>query len=77
MQEITKKNSRIWSRLGQRGTICGVALPEILSETGNSYVLTADLAHLSGLNRVKQLYPDRFINVGIAEHDWCGSGTCI
>lgn len=72
MQEINKRNSRIWTRLGQRGTICGVALPEILEQRENCYVLTADLAHLSGLDRVQKGFPDRFINVGIAEQNLVG-----
>lgn len=72
MQKIDKKNGRMWSRLGQRGTICGVALPELLKERENCYIITADLAHLSGLDRVKQSYPERFINVGIAEQNMIG-----
>lgn len=72
MQEITRKNSRIWSRLGQRGTVCGAALPEIMSERENCYVITADLAHLSGLDRVRQNFPERFLNAGIAEQNMIG-----
>lgn len=72
MQKIDKKNGRMWSRLGQRGTVCGAALPELMKEKENCYVITADLAHLSGLDRVKQNYPDRLINVGIAEQNMIG-----
>jgi transketolase len=72
MREITPKSSRTWSRVGQRGTICGVALPEILEAYKNSYVLTADLGRLSGLDRVKQNFPERFLNVGIAEQNMIG-----
>ena len=50
MQELTRRNLRAWSMLGQRGTVCGVALIEIMEEYQNSYTLTADLAHLSGLD---------------------------
>lgn len=71
-QQITEKNSRIWSRLGQRGTVCGVALPEIMEECRKSYVVTADLGYLSGLGRVKKEYSERFINVGIAEQNMIG-----
>lgn len=71
-QQITEKNSRIWSRLGQRGTVCGVALLEIMEEYQKSYVVTADLGYLSGLGRVKKEYPKRFINVGIAEQNMIG-----
>lgn len=72
MQEINKRNSRTWSRLGQRGTVCGVALPEMLKEQEGYYVITADLAHLSGLDRIKKNFPQKFINVGIAEQNMIG-----
>ena len=72
MQEINRKNIRQWSMLGQRGTVCGIALPEILDEKNNCYVLTADLGHTSGLDRVMEQYPDRFVNVGIAEQNLIG-----
>lgn len=72
MQEITKKNSRVWSRLGQMGTVCGVALLEILESVNNAYVLTADLGHTSGLDRVMQKFPQHFINVGISEQNLVG-----
>ena len=72
MQEINKKNARVWSMLGQRGTVCGKALPEILEQHENAVVITADLATLSGLERVKEKYAERFYNVGIAEQNMIG-----
>lgn len=75
MQEINRRNSRMWSMLGQRGTICGVALPELLEQRDDCYVITADLAHLSGLDRIRQTFPDRFVNVGIAEQNMVGVGA--
>lgn len=72
MQEIIKKNMKTWSRLGQRGTVCGVALPEVAENHENLFVLTADLAQLSSLERFKNHYPDRFLNVGIAEQNMIG-----
>ena len=72
MQEINRKNIRLWSMLGQRGTVCGVALPEIVDKYNNCYVLTADLGHTSGLDRVMERFPDKFVNVGIAEQNLVG-----
>lgn len=72
MQEINRKNVRLWSMLGQRGAVCGIALPEIMSKRNNCYVLTADLGHTSGLDRVMEQYPERFVNVGIAEQNLIG-----
>ena len=72
MKEVTRKSARTWSMLGQRGTVCGVALPELMEQDEGIYVLTADLAHLSGLERVQNRFPKRFINVGIAEQNMIG-----
>lgn len=72
MQQIDKRNGRTWSRLGQRGTVCGIALPELLEDREDCYVITADLANLSGLDRVRRRHPGKFINVGIAEQNLIG-----
>ncbi|MDO4551451.1 MAG: transketolase C-terminal domain-containing protein [Planctomycetia bacterium] len=72
MQNISKINCKIWSRLGQRGTFFGVALPEIAAENALVWVLTADLADLSGLARFQNAFPERFVNVGIAEQNMLG-----
>ena len=72
MLQVNGKNIRLWSMLGQRGTICGIALPEIMAENDKCFVLTADLGHTSGLDRVMDQYEDRFINVGIAEQNLIG-----
>lgn len=72
MQDTIKKNMRTWSRLGQRGTVCGMALPEVAENHENLFVVTADLAQLSSLERFKNNYPDRFLNVGIAEQNMIG-----
>lgn len=82
--KITKGTVRSWSRLGQRATFFAAALPEIASEKEDLYVLTADLAQLSNLNKFASLYPDRFINTGIAEQNMVGiasglamEGSCV
>lgn len=40
---------KIWSKLGQRGTFFGVALPDIAAEHEDIKLLTADLSLLSGM----------------------------
>ena len=82
--KITKGMVRSWSRLGQRATFFAMAMPEIAAEKEDVYVLTADLAQLSNLNKFASLYPDRFINVGIAEQNMVGiasglamEGNCV
>lgn len=69
---ITKGQIRSWSRLGQRATFFSMAMPEIAKETDNLIVVTADLAQLSNLNRFAEQFPDKFLNVGIAEQNMIG-----
>ena len=72
MMEVTPVAARTWSRLGQRGAIFGIALPEMAKKKDNLLVLTADLGFLSGLDRFKSLFPDKLINVGVAEQNMIG-----
>lgn len=69
---ITKGSVRSWSRLGQRATFFGIAMPEIAEEDENIMVVTADLAQLSNLSRFSERFPEQFINVGIAEQNMIG-----
>ena len=69
---ITKGLVRAWSRLGQRAVFFGVAMPEIAKENDDLMVVTADLAQLSNLIKFKEQFPDKFLNVGIAEQNMIG-----
>ena len=75
MQELNQRNLRVLSRLGQRGSFFGMALPEIAESKRNLRVVTADLGNLSGLERFKNAWSDRFYNVGIAEQNMIGIAT--
>lgn len=82
--KVTPANIRTWSRLGQRGTAFAVAMPEIAERMKNVKLLTADLALLSGMDRFVSAYPDKFLNVGIAEQNMIGiaaglamEGDCV
>lgn len=72
MKEITSKDIRMWSRLGQRGAFFGIAMPDIAERKDDVKLLTADLALLSGMDRFKQAFPEKFLNVGIAEQNMIG-----
>lgn len=71
MLEITPGNARLWSRLGSRGMF-GQAVLALAAEEPRLMVLSADLGNSSGLDRFKAAYPDRFLNVGIAEQNLIG-----
>lgn len=82
--KISKGNIRAWSRLGQRGAFFGVAIPDIAAAKDNLKVLTADLSLLSGLDRFVTSYPEKFLQVGIAEQNMIGiaaglamEGDCV
>src|SRR5918997_1714119 len=50
----------------------GQALLEIAEKTTDSVVLSADTQDLLGIREFIELYPDRFVEVGIAEQDCIG-----
>ncbi len=68
---LNKKLSRQWSRIGPRG-IYGQSLLEVSKEKKDIFTISADLGNSSGLDRYKQTFPERFINIGIAEQNLVG-----
>lgn len=69
--EITPRNARQWSRLGPRA-VYGMTLLELVQKTDKVYALSADLGVSSGLQRLINTYPERYLNVGIAEQNLIG-----
>jgi transketolase len=57
--------------MGSRATF-GAAMLELASQRDDVIVLSADLVTSSGLDRFKKTYPDRCVNVGIAEQNLIG-----
>jgi transketolase len=72
MLQYNSTNFRTWSKLGQKGSFFGIAALELAEMFENVRILTADLASLSGLDRFKTMYPEKFLNVGIAEQNMLG-----
>ena len=70
--KYTPANIKMWAKMGQRGAVFGVALPDIAARKDRLKLLTADLALLSGMERFTKKYPDKFLNVGIAEQNMIG-----
>lgn len=69
--EISKKNSKMWSKLGPRATY-GLALLEMIERNPCVFALSADLGNSSGLSRVREKYPEHYLNTGIAEQNLIG-----
>lgn len=74
--EIKKLDVRTWSMLGQRGTF-GNALERLGEEYEDIIALSADLCNTSGLDRFAAKFPERFLNVGIAEQNLVGVAAGI
>jgi transketolase len=71
MNPINPANARFWSKLGQRGTF-GITMLDLGRDIDDLVVLTADLCSTSGLDRFRITYPEKFLNVGIAEQNLLG-----
>ena len=69
--KITGKENKQWSRLGSRATY-GQAILMLAEKSENLMVLSADLGNSSGLDRFKATFPDKFLNIGIAEQNMIG-----
>ena len=70
--KVTGGNIRAWERLGQKGTVFNYGLIDLASENDNIRVLCADLSYLSGMDKFIRKYPDKFLQVGIAEQNMMG-----
>ena len=74
--EYKTSEIRTLSMLGQRGVL-GVTLDKLAAENNKIFAVSADTRNVSGLDRFAAHYPDRFVNVGIAEQNLVGVAAGI
>lgn len=68
---ISKANIKLWSTIGSRATF-GMAALELAKSVDELLILTADTSTSAGLDRFKKTYPEKFLDVGIAEQNMIG-----
>ena len=66
-----ENNIKLWSNLGMRATF-GLIAMELAKKYPDLMITTSDVSTSAGLDRYKNKYPDKFIDVGIAEQNLIG-----
>ncbi len=66
-----KKNIKLWSSLGMRATFGLIAI-ELAKKYPDLIITTSDVSTSAGLDRYKKQFPDKYIDVGIAEQNLLG-----
>ena len=68
---INERNIKIWSTIGSRATF-GIAALELAKKIDNLMILTCDVSTSAGLDRFRKTYPDKYLDLGIAEQNMIG-----
>ena len=61
----------MWSTIGPRATV-GIAAYELAKKIENLMVLTCDVSTSAGLDRYRKSYPNKYLDLGIAEQNMIG-----
>ena len=68
---LNKNNFKIWSKIGMRASF-GIIAQEIGSTEKELIILTADVSTSAGLDKFKKKFPEKYLDVGIAEQNLIG-----
>ena len=68
---INENNLKMWAKIGTRATF-GLASLELAKSINNLIIITGDVSTSAGLDRFKKKYPEKYIDVGIAEQNMIG-----
>ena len=69
--DINEKSIKIWSTIGSSATL-GIAALDLAKEIDNLMVLTCDVSTSAGLDRFRKTYPEKYLDLGIAEQNMIG-----
>ena len=68
---INERNMKMWSSIGSRATF-GMTALELGKTIDDLIILTGDTSTSAGLKRFKEAFPEKFLDVGIAEQNMMG-----
>ena len=71
---INSRNINVWSTIGSRATF-GITALELAKTIDNLMVLTCDVSTSAGLDRYRKTFPDKYLDLGIAEQNLIGVAT--
>lgn len=71
MLSFDSKTVRFLARMGARGVL-GQAVYDYVCDGNDIFAVSADLAHASGFDRLLRDYPEKVVDVGIAEQNLIG-----
>ena len=69
--KINPSSMKMWSRIGSRATY-GLAALELGKKYDDLIFLTGDTSTSAGLDRLKKTFPEKYLDVGIAEQNMVG-----
>ena len=68
---------KAYSQMGQKGAASGLGMLEVVKRNPDVVAVVADSVAIASLDRFQKLYPDKIVNVGIAEQNMIGVAAGI
>ena len=68
---INERNIKMWSTIGSRATF-GISALELAKKINNLMILTCDVSTSAGLDRYRKTFPEKYLDLGIAEQNMIG-----